>query len=193
MNIIVITGMSGSGKTTAATYILHNFQYIKVVTCTTRNKRNRENNNDYKFLTRHEFEDQIDQRNMLEYVESFGNYYGINKHDIDFHKGNYIVCLDHRGATTIKNIYKNNAYVILMQIQDIDVIYQRIIKRDKIDSTELKLRVSESKQYNQNNDLKYDYIIDAQQKLEDMYICLNNCMHDISIKNAIKNKSNIFI
>ena len=72
-NLFIICGAPGSGKTTVQTYLTKNLGFTKVVTHTTRPKRNGEQDgSDYYFETKETFFD----KHYLEYVTYDDNYYG---------------------------------------------------------------------------------------------------------------------
>ena len=72
-NLFIICGAPGSGKTTVQTYLTKNLGFTKVVTHTTRPKRNGEqDDSDYYFETKETFFD----KHYLEYVTYDDNYYG---------------------------------------------------------------------------------------------------------------------
>ncbi len=68
--LIALTGKSASGKTTLAKMLTDNFRYDKVITYTTRPKRENEKNGvDYFFVTEEEFYDMIQNDRFVEYQE----------------------------------------------------------------------------------------------------------------------------
>ncbi len=72
-NLFIICGAPGSGKTTVQTYLTKNLGFTKVVTHTTRPKRDGEQDgSDYYFETKETFFD----KHYLEYVTYDDNYYG---------------------------------------------------------------------------------------------------------------------
>lgn len=77
--LIVLSGPSGVGKGTVRKELFEqpdtNYEYS--ISMTTRSPREGEVDEvDYFFKTRHEFEELIDQGQLLEYAEYVGNYYG---------------------------------------------------------------------------------------------------------------------
>jgi guanylate kinase len=83
--VIIITGISGSGKTTISQRLLHSLGSAcsRVVTTTTREPRLREVNGvDYNFTSVDDFRNLIESNSLLEYKEVYGNYYGSTKDDI---------------------------------------------------------------------------------------------------------------
>lgn len=75
--MIVILGESGSGKSTVESVLSRDFGYRKVVSFTTREKRDGEVDGvDYRFIPKSKFEDMICEGKLDEYVNYNGMYYG---------------------------------------------------------------------------------------------------------------------
>lgn len=165
--IFVITGMSGSGKTTVAEYLQNTLHLKKVQTCTTRQRRDNEPENAYTFLSMHEFEECIEKGEMLEYVRSFDNYYGTQISAIDSTQDYHILCLDWRGAITLREQYGRQAYIILMHINDIDCLNKRIANRSSVSEEEIAKRLKDFDKYQPCADV-HDHIIDASMVIDDV-------------------------
>ncbi len=74
--LFVISAPSGAGKSTLLNGIRHFGDFEYSVSCTTRSPRpGEQNGTDYHFLTRSEFEAEIQHGNLLEWAEVHGNYY----------------------------------------------------------------------------------------------------------------------
>lgn len=78
---IVMSGPSGAGKSTVCQILLEQDTDLSFsVSCTTRQPRAGEQDGvDYHFLSREEFEQRIEEDDLLEYAEVHGNYYGTLK------------------------------------------------------------------------------------------------------------------
>ena len=77
--LIVLSGPSGVGKGTVreAIFSQGEREFMYSISATTRNKRVGEVDGvDYFFKTKEEFEQMIEKRELLEYTEYVGNYYG---------------------------------------------------------------------------------------------------------------------
>ncbi len=79
--LIVVSGFSGAGKGTLMKRLLQQYDnYALSVSMTTRNPREGETNGkEYFFVTRQEFEEQIDKDGLVEYASYCDNYYGTPK------------------------------------------------------------------------------------------------------------------
>lgn len=74
--VVILSGPSGVGKTTVS-MILEKEGFKRGVSVTSRPKRPGEKDaNDYFFVTKEEFLEKIENKDFLEYVEIFGNFYG---------------------------------------------------------------------------------------------------------------------
>jgi len=81
--MIILCGASASGKTEVVKCLVKNYGYKKLVTYTTREKRNGEINGvDYNFISRQEFIDLKQNNFFFETVEYNNNFYGTAIKDI---------------------------------------------------------------------------------------------------------------
>jgi guanylate kinase len=78
--LTVISGFSGAGKGTVVKKLLENYEYGLSISATTRSPREGEQEGrEYFFKTREEFEQMIAEKQLIEYAEYVGNYYGTPK------------------------------------------------------------------------------------------------------------------
>lgn len=81
--LFVISAPSGAGKSTLLNGIRHFGDFEYSVSCTTRAPRPGEQDGiDYHFLSRSDFEEQIQKSNLLEWAEVHGNYYGTLRSEV---------------------------------------------------------------------------------------------------------------
>ena len=82
---LVISGPSGSGKTTAAEALLKDDASLaRLVTNTTRPPRPGEvDGRDYHFLSREEFLARREMGDFFEWAETYGNFYGSSRRDLE--------------------------------------------------------------------------------------------------------------
>ena len=73
-----MTGTSGVGKDTFLSRLLNNIDnvYVSISATTRKPRENEQNEKDYFFMSRDEFEKLIKEDKFLEYAEYVGNYYG---------------------------------------------------------------------------------------------------------------------
>ncbi|MFO1130280.1 MAG: guanylate kinase [Rickettsiales bacterium] len=164
--ILVISGPSGSGKSTLCKKILEdNFNFKLSVSLTTRKKRTLETNGiEYNFTTKEEFQNMINNLELIEYAKIYENFYGTHKSTIENSiKGRYNLLFDINpiGNFAIKEYCKNIRNIIFINIYvmppSIEELKQRLISRgDAIESINLRLShaLEEMKFSHQ-----YDYII----------------------------------
>ena len=104
--LIVVSGPAGSGKTTLCSRLTGAYPRAirRVITCTTRAPRAGEVD-DYHFLTRHSFEQQVASGVFLEHATVHGNFYGPRAADVATHLGagfDALLNVDVQGAATIR-------------------------------------------------------------------------------------------
>lgn len=161
-NIIVISGFSGSGKTTIRDILIKRFPelYEKCITMTTRKRRHGEvANEDYIFTTKDCFKKLCDEGGILEWTEYAGNYYGTPLKEVNkilAEKKDVLLILDMQGAKSIKEKYPN-AYTIFISPPSMMDLKERIISRGTEDEESLKKRF-DMVDIELNNMSKYDDI-----------------------------------
>jgi guanylate kinase len=117
--LIVLSGPSGAGKDALLNRLRETdcpLQYI--TTLTTRPKRARERDNiDYHFVSSDKFREMIENDELLEWANVYGNWYGVPKKPVKeaLQSGqNTIVKVDTQGAATIKKILPEAVFIFLM-------------------------------------------------------------------------------
>ena len=168
--LIVVSGPSGCGKSTVNKMLIDSRKNIIMsVSDTTRAKRNGEINGvDYNYITKEEFEKNIESDKYLEYAKVHSNkYYGtpsdfVNKklkEGIDV-----ILEIDIEGARKV-NEKRSDAVFIFIMPPSMEILKSRLINR----KTETKEQVIErfKAAYKEINEVsKYNYVI-VNDKIED--------------------------
>ncbi len=131
--IVILSGVSGVGKTTIAQLLEDNHNFAKAISYTTRKKReNEENHKDYIFIERSEFEEKIFQEFFLEYVHQFDNFYGSSFLQIekllDTDK-KIVMCLTHDGFLAAKKRWPNKVLGIYLLPPTIEELHARVHDR----------------------------------------------------------------
>lgn len=106
-NVFIVSAPSGSGKSTLLRGVFNAVpDLIFSISYTTREPRGREKNGkDYFFITREEFEKEIERGAFLEHAEVFGNYYGTHRRFLEqaTAEGKLLVLdIDVQGARQLK-------------------------------------------------------------------------------------------
>ena len=117
--LLVLSGPSGVGKDAVLERMKERRLPLRyVTTVTTRAQRPREvEGKDYFFTSQAEFKELIDQNELLEYAEVYGNFYGVPKAPVrEALRGghNAVVKVDVQGAATIKKIAPEGVFVFLL-------------------------------------------------------------------------------
>lgn len=140
--MIVLVGASASGKTEVAKLLAKKYGIKKIITTTTRKKRQGEvDGKDYFFISSDLFKKMIKEDLFVEYTIYNGNYYGSRKDQIEDNK---CVVVDPKGLNAYKKIKNKNIFAIVLLASE-KTRYERMISRgDKIEDA--KERIFKDKQ-----------------------------------------------
>jgi len=162
-DLIVISGPSGCGKDTICSEIFKiRKNIVKSISMTTRNMRDGEvNNKDYYFVSKEEFEEKINNDELLEYaIVHEKDYYGTPKKKVleTLESGlDIVLIIDIQGALQIKEKYPEAVFIFIMP-PSMKELKNRLINR-KSETKESILRRFKSiyKEVNEIN--KYNYVV----------------------------------
>jgi len=196
--LITLTGISGSGKTTVQRRLTEDYQYNKVITCTTRDPRPAENEVDgvdYFFKTKKEFEEDIKKSNFVEYENFDENYYGTPWSQISSKDTLPIAILEAKGAQNMKKLFsvENSEYEVIRVFLDCpkEVAIERIKSRDSDIPERLNKRLNsiEGKEANWHS-LEYDLILPFGSSIDKIHELITGKV--IEVQNIFnQNKNNI--
>jgi guanylate kinase len=160
---IVLSSPSGGGKTTVAHHLMSIYPNAKFsISATTRPPRHNEiNGKDYYFLSKEEFLNKINNNELVEYEEIFGNYYGTLKSELDKARTNnniLIFDVDVKGALSIKKLYPDESLLIFIAPPSLEILEQRLRNRNTETDEQIKTRISRAKMELDQVD-KFDYVI----------------------------------
>ncbi|STY39733.1 guanylate kinase [Leuconostoc mesenteroides] len=162
--LIVLSGPSGVGKGTVRKAIFEeesiDFQYS--ISATTRQPRAGEvDGEDYFFVTREQFEEKINDGDMLEYAKYVSNYYGTPKSFIDetLASGRDVFLeIDVQGALQVKSKMPEGIYIFLT-LPDLANLRDRLVGRGTDSADVIEKRVAAAR-----DELKmminYDYAVE---------------------------------
>ncbi|GJM48900.1 AAA family ATPase [Weissella soli] len=139
--VLVLTGNTGTGKTTVASYLAEHYHIPQVITHTTRAPRTHEVDGvDYYFETAASFP----KNHYLEHVTYANNQYGSSWEGLEraWAKHHLIaIVLDTAGAVTYARELGEQAIIIYLTVSNIDNLAMRLVDRGD-DVREVKARLS---------------------------------------------------
>lgn len=143
--LYIISGPSGAGKGTLVCGLMNNCDNIWLsVSATTREARSGEVEGlSYFFVSREEFEEYIDENNLLEWSEHFSNYYGTPFAPVlqKIEQGiDVILEIDVIGAAQVKDRYPD-AVLIFVMAPSTEALLERLNCRGSEDATKQEERI----------------------------------------------------
>ncbi len=160
--LIVLSGPSGVGKDAVLARIKESSYPLKyITTLTTRPRRPNERNNvDYHFVSMKKFQKMIENNELLEWANVYGNWYGVPKEEVKqaLDKGqDLIVKVDIQGAATIKKILPQAVFIFLMP-PSVDELLIRLKQRHTESPSNLALRLKTAEEEIKKL-LLFDYVV----------------------------------
>lgn len=160
--LVVVTGPSAVGKGTICRALLAEASDVRFsVSCTTRPARPGEVDGvEYFFVTREEFRRKVDQGELLEYAEVYGNYYGTPRAYVETvtDEGQDIILdIDRVGARAVREAYPGAVSVFVIP-PSMAALAQRIAARGTETPESVQRRLTEAPRWIEEG-LQYDYAI----------------------------------
>lgn len=161
-NLVVISGPSGAGKGTIVKALLDQYASIHYsVSATTRQPREGEVNGvNYWFVSREEFQRMMNQDELLEWAEVYGNFYGTPRRRVieAIQRGHDIILeIDPQGAMKIKQNFPAAVFVYIMPPSPRE-LSRRIIGRGTESQEAIRQRLNSV--VNELNYIhEYDYLV----------------------------------
>lgn len=160
--LIVVTGPSAVGKGTICRSLLREEPDIRFsVSCTTRPARPGETDGvEYFFLTHEQFRQRIEQGELLEWAEVYGNYYGTPRRYVEevTDAGHDIVLdIDMVGARSVRERYPGSVSVFVIP-PSMAALKERMQRRGTEGEEAVQRRLTEAPVWITEG-LHYDYVI----------------------------------
>ena len=158
----MLSGPSGSGKGTVLQEVLRKSDRIVYsVSATSRSPRAGEVDGiNYYFKSREEFETLIKADAFIEYTETYGNYYGTLKSEVEkaiVNGKNIILEIDPVGARNVRAHYPD-AVLMFLVAPDLEVLSSRLSGRGSENAETFKIRHDAALSEMENATL-YDYVV----------------------------------
>ena len=160
--LFVISGASGSGKTSICHKIADAFGFYYSISHTSRSQREKEKNGeDYYFISEDEFKTKIKYGDFIEWALVYDNYYGtcekiiLNKLEQNIP---VIMDLDTKGALNLKSLYPENAVLIFIETESLDELKKRLLSRNRDTLEDIEKRLSMAKDEIAKKE-RYDYVV----------------------------------
>ena len=150
-NILILNGKSSSGKDSILRKLVSDYDYLPLISCTTRKMREHEvDGKDYWFIDNWAFKSMIENNRLIEY-RSYNTlvngikdiwFYGLSKSELDriYPNQKYVVILDIQGTQSLLDYYgKDKCEVIYVDCPS-EIRKERAMKRGSFDLTEWERR-----------------------------------------------------
>ena len=159
--LLIISGPSGSGKGTIVGQLCEKNDFALSISATTRKPReNEENGVHYFFHTREEFEQMRDRKELLEWAEFCGNYYGTPRKYVTeqlMQGKNVILEIEVQGALQVKKIYPEGVLVFMVP-PNLEELGRRLTNRGTEDKETINMRLRRALEEMELVD-EYDYLV----------------------------------
>ena len=161
---IIISAPSGAGKTTLVNKLLDAKLPLlfSISACSRAPRKGEEDKKDYYFLSIEEFKEKIKAQDFIEWEEVYeGNFYGTLKKEIERiwkEKKHVVFDVDVVGGISLKKYFKENSISIFIKPPSMEVLSERLKKRNSDDRKAIKNRLEKSFEEMKSID-KFDKII----------------------------------
>lgn len=187
--ILIISGPSGCGKSTLLKEVYNNIDnYYFSISTTTRSPRDGEQNGvDYYFVTKEEFEKDIEDGNFLEYAKVHDNYYGTSLKPIieSLNNGKLVIFdIDVQGHKIVRKKLHALITSVFITTPSLQVLKDRLYSRNSDANDVIEKRLKNA-QIEIDSFLEYDYLIindDLEKSTKEM----------LAIANIARRKTKIF-
>ena len=161
--LIVISGPSGVGKSSIVEAVLATTASVFSVSATTRPPRQGETDGvDYHFVSRQEFLDAIAARQVLEWAEYGGNFYGTPKAQVEAAidaGSNVILDIENDGAKQVKRAFPD-ALLIFITPPDLEELEKRLRGRGDTAEADVQKRLAVASLQIAEAPAMYDFVVE---------------------------------
>ena len=193
--LLIISGPSGSGKGTIVGQLCEKNDFALSISATTRKPREHEENGvHYFFHTKEEFEQMRDRKELLEWAEFCGNYYGTPRKYVTeqlMQGKNVILEIEVQGALQVKKIYPDGVLVFMVP-PNLEELGRRLTNRGTEDKETINMRLRRALEEMELVD-EYDYLVindTIEQATEDILTIVDaegmKCSRNKDIKKIFK-------
>ncbi|MEP4533530.1 MAG: guanylate kinase [Cyclobacteriaceae bacterium] len=161
---VIFCAPSGAGKTTIVKHLIKEIPSLKFsISATTRDKRAYEVDGvDYHFLSKPDFETQIETGELYEWQEVYeGMFYGTLKSEVEriWSEGNHVIFdVDVIGGINLKTALGDQALAVFVSVESVKVLEERLRARKTETDETLKARIGKAQEEMQAED-KFDYVL----------------------------------
>ncbi len=160
--LIILSGLSGAGKDAVLSRLKRSGYPLEfILTVTTRPQRTNERDDvDYHFISQEEFQGMRSRKELLEWANVYGNWYGVPKEPVKQALAagrDTIVKVDVQGVATIKKILPQAIFIFLTP-PSIEEHVLRLKQRHTESPAELGLRIKTAEEELKQLSL-FDYIV----------------------------------
>jgi guanylate kinase len=146
-----------------ARHLLQTFPQMKFsVSATTRAVRSgEEHGRDYFFLTKDDFRRKIEEGDLVEYEEIFGNYYGTLKSFVSdsISRGEFVVFdVDVKGALSLRAAFPDDTLLMFVAPPSLEVLEQRLRSRHTETDEQINTRLSRAEMEMAHQDM-FDVVL----------------------------------
>jgi guanylate kinase len=117
--VVIVSGPSGVGKSTICREVAKRLKNVHLsVSVTTRPKSEADADcRDYRFVSKEQFRQMVDDGKLLEHAEVFGNFYGTPKKKVEesLQAGKTVILeIDVQGAKQVKTVYPDAVMIFIL-------------------------------------------------------------------------------